>query len=72
MSDTSHGVQKERGCYSVGEKSRPSGWWDDRHITWGAKRKMMLFSRREEEQTQWVVGCQTHHMGCKKKEDVIQ
>ena len=23
--------------------------------TWGAKRKRMLFSRREEKQTQWVV-----------------
>ena len=63
---------KRRGCYSLGQKKiRPSGWWGDRHITWGAKRKRMLFSRREE-QTQWVVGCQTHHMGCKKKEDVIQ
>ena len=23
--------------------------------TWGANRKLMLFSRRDEEQTQWVV-----------------
>ena len=23
---------------------------------WGAKRKRMLFSRREEEQAQWVIG----------------
>ena len=46
--------QRERGCYLVGEKKgRHSGWWGDRHVV--AKRKRMLFSRREEKQTQWVV-----------------
>ena len=34
-----------------------------------AKRKRVLFSRRAQEQTQWVVECQTN--GGKEKEDVI-
>ena len=34
--------------------------------TWGANRKLMLFSRRDEEQTQWVVEV-TDIWGAKRK-----
>ena len=41
--------QRERRCYSLGE------WVVEVTDKWGAKRKRVLFTRREEEKTQWVV-----------------